>query len=149
MLCCVPFGAPVSHIPSPPSKPREVSFSHGCQGKEKDACSTVTSFGLPWWLSWWRICLSMQEMPVQSLGRETVLGEEVATHSRILAWEMAWTEESGGLQSMGSQRVRLDWATKPKKKEKTSPSRPFGACTSTPVHGYHDDYLSELWGSCA
>lgn len=51
MLCCVPFGAPVSHIPSPPSKPREVSFSHGCQGKEKDACSTVTSFGLPWWLS--------------------------------------------------------------------------------------------------
>ena len=47
-------------------------------------------------------------MGVQSLGQEDPLEEEVATHSSILAWEIAWTEEPGGLQSMGSQRVRLD-----------------------------------------
>ena len=35
----------------------------------------------------------------------------MATHSAILAWETPWTEEPGGLQSMGSQRVRHDWAT--------------------------------------
>ena len=37
--------------------------------------------------------------------------EEMATHSSILAWRIPWTEESGGLQSMGSQRVGLDWVT--------------------------------------
>ena len=35
----------------------------------------------------------------------------MATHSKILAWEIPWTEEPGGLQSVGSQRVRHDWAT--------------------------------------
>ena len=38
-------------------------------------------------------------------------GEEMATHSRILTWEIPWTEEPGGLQSMGSQRVGDDLAT--------------------------------------
>ena len=47
-----------------------------------------------------------QEMQVQSLGWEDLLVEEMATHSSILAWEMPWTEEPGGLQSMGSHRVR-------------------------------------------
>ena len=47
-----------------------------------------------------------QEMQVQSLGQEDPLGEEMATHSSILAWEIPWTEEPGRLQSMGSQRVR-------------------------------------------
>ena len=42
----------------------------------------------------------------QFLGWEDSLGEEMATHSSILAWEIPWTEEPGGLQSMGSQRVR-------------------------------------------
>ena len=37
----------------------------------------------------------------------------MATHSSILAWEIPWTEEPGGLQLMGLQRVRHDWATKP------------------------------------
>ena len=45
---------------------------------------------------------------VQSLGREDPLEKETATHSSILAWEIPWTEEPGGLQSMGSQRVRYD-----------------------------------------
>ena len=48
---------------------------------------------------------AMQEMWVQSLGREDPLEMEMATHSSILAWEILWTEEPGGLWSMGSQRV--------------------------------------------
>ena len=45
----------------------------------------------------------MQEMQVQSLGQEDPLEEETATHCSILAWEISWTEEPGGLQIMGSQ----------------------------------------------
>ena len=44
----------------------------------------------------------IQETWVRSLGQEDPLGEEMATHSIILAWEIPWTEEPGGLQSMGS-----------------------------------------------
>ena len=47
-------------------------------------------------------------MWVQSLGREDPLEEGMATHSSILAWRTLWTEEPGGLQSMGSQRVGQD-----------------------------------------
>ena len=54
----------------------------------------------------------MQEMWAGSLGREDPLEREVATHSSILAWEVPWTEEPGGLQSMGSQRVEHNLATK-------------------------------------
>ena len=49
-----------------------------------------------------------QEMWVQSLSQEDSLEEEMATHSSILAWRIPRTEESGGLQSTGSQRVRHD-----------------------------------------
>ena len=52
-----------------------------------------------------------QETRVQSLGQEDPLEKEMATHSSILAWEIPWTEESGGMQSMGSQRVEHDWET--------------------------------------
>ena len=48
---------------------------------------------------------SGQETRVRSLGQEDPLEEEMATHSSILAWRIPWTEEPGGLQSMGSQRV--------------------------------------------
>ena len=47
---------------------------------------------------------AVQEMWVQSLGWEDPLEKEMATHSSILAWRVAWTEEPGGLQSMGSQK---------------------------------------------
>ena len=47
-------------------------------------------------------------MWVQSLGQEDHLEKEIATHSSILAWRILWTEEPGGLQSMGSQRVGHD-----------------------------------------
>ena len=50
----------------------------------------------------------MHETWVQSLGQENTLEKEVATHSSILAWEIPWMEESGGLWSMGSQRVKYD-----------------------------------------
>ena len=54
----------------------------------------------------------MQEMPVPSLGREDPLEKGMATYPSILAWKVPWTEERGGLQSRGSQRVRHDFATK-------------------------------------
>ena len=48
---------------------------------------------------------AMQETRVQSLGWEDPLEKGMETHSSILTWEIPWTEEPGGLQSMGSQRV--------------------------------------------
>ena len=49
---------------------------------------------------------AMQDMRVQSLGRDNPLEKEMATYSSILAWRIPWTEEPGGLQSMGSQKSR-------------------------------------------
>ena len=70
-------------------------------------CVTQTSLGaqtvkcLPaTWETW-----------VQSRGREDPLEKQMATHSSILAWRILWNEEPGGLQSMGSQRVRHERAT--------------------------------------
>ena len=51
---------------------------------------------------------AIRETQVQSLGWEDPLEKEMATHSSILAWEIPWTEEPGGLQSLGSQRVGHD-----------------------------------------
>ena len=52
--------------------------------------------------------MGQKSMQFQSLGREDPLEKEVATHSSILAWEIPWTEELGGLQSMGLHGVRHD-----------------------------------------
>ena len=52
--------------------------------------------------------LAMQETQVLTLGQEEPLEKGMATHSSILAWRIPWTEELGGLQSMGSQRVGYD-----------------------------------------
>ena len=57
---------------------------------------------------WDGIHLPKLEMLVRSLGQEDLLEKEVATHSRILAWRIPWTEEPAGLQFMGSQRVGHD-----------------------------------------
>ena len=51
---------------------------------------------------------AMQETPVRSLGQEDALEKGVATHSSILAWRIPKTEKLGGLQSMGSQKVKHD-----------------------------------------
>ena len=54
---------------------------------------------------------AMQETRVWSLGQEDPLDKGMATHSSIVTWSTLWTEELGGLQSMGLQRVGHDWAT--------------------------------------
>ena len=54
---------------------------------------------------------AMQETQIRSLGYEDSLEKGMAIHSSILVWRIPWTEEPGGLQSMGWQRVRHDWAT--------------------------------------
>ena len=51
---------------------------------------------------------AVREALVSSLGRKDPLEEEIATHCNILAWDIPWTEEPGGLQSMKSQRVGHD-----------------------------------------
>ena len=56
------------------------------------------------WLSGKEPALPIQETQVLSLGQEDPLGKEMATHSSILAWEIIWTEEPTGLQSMGLQK---------------------------------------------
>ena len=61
---------------------------------------------------------TMQEMQFRSLGWEDPLEKEMATHSSILAWEILWTEEPGGLQSMGLERVGHDLATKQQQRKK-------------------------------
>ena len=70
-------------------------------------------YGLPRCLSGKKIPLSrqeMQEMWVQSLGREDTLERKMATHCSILAWRISWIEEPGRLLSLGLQRVRHDWS---------------------------------------
>ena len=68
--------------------------------------------------SWWFLVAqtvkylpAMQETPIQFLGREDPLEKGMATHSSILAWRILWTEEPGGLQSIGLPRVGHDWMT--------------------------------------
>ena len=51
---------------------------------------------------------AMWEIQVQSLGWDDPLEEDMVTHSSILTWKIPWTEEPGGPQSMGSERVRHD-----------------------------------------
>ena len=63
------------------------------------------SDGLPWWLSG-------KESTWNAGGMEDPLEKEVTSHSSIVIWEIPWTEEPGGLQSMGSQRVGHSLATK-------------------------------------
>ena len=64
------------------------------------------------WASWLaqlvNILPAKQEAPVQSLGQEDPLEKGMATYSSIFAWEISWTEESGGLPSMGLHRVGHD-----------------------------------------
>ena len=62
---------------------------------------------------------AMQETQVRSLGSKNPLEKEMATDSSILAWKIPWTEKSGRLQSVGSQRVGHDLAAKPPPKMHT------------------------------
>ena len=62
---------------------------------------------------------AVQETQIQE-GQEDPLEKAMATHSRILAWKISWTEKPGGLQSKGLQRVGHDLATKPVKRKMKS-----------------------------
>ena len=78
------------------------------QNELVDILSTVTNFlGFPGVLAVKNLPAT-QENLFGSLGREDPLEKGMATHSNILAWRIPWTEEPGGLQSMGSQSVRHD-----------------------------------------
>ena len=61
--------------------------------------------GLLQWLRLVKSLPAMQKAKVQSLGQEDPLEKEMATHYSILAWEIPWTEKTGGLHSTGMQRV--------------------------------------------
>ena len=91
-----------------------ISYAIVCVGHFHD----VNGFYLNTWMYWASLvaqtvkCLpAMQEIRVQSLGREYTLEKEMATHSSTLAWKIPWTEEPCRLQSMGLWRVTHDWAT--------------------------------------
>ena len=96
-----------------------------------------------------RVALVLKNLPayagdakkrwVRSLGQEDPLDEEMATHSRILAWKIIWTEEPGRLQSMGSQRVRHDWIT--------FTHSPCPAYSHSPCQ-FGSDILIIVWASC-
>ena len=73
----------------------------------------ATKFKPPKWLPWWFSGKKLAcQCRVSSLGWEDPLEKEIATHSSVLAWQIPWTEEPSGLQSMGSQRVGHDWPIK-------------------------------------
>ena len=68
---------------------------------------------IPCGTKWQRVHLpgqETQEMQVWSFSQEDPPEERMATHSSILVWRIPWTEEPGGLQSIGSQRVGHDWS---------------------------------------
>ena len=66
--------------------------------------------GLLWWAHTVKSLLAMRETWVRSLGWEDPLEEGMTTHFSALTWRIPWTEEPGGLQSLGSQRVRHTWS---------------------------------------
>ena len=87
-----------------------------CSSVETDSFILVTSYGF---VKFYPVLTSlvaqtvkrlstMRETRVPSLGWEDLLEKEMATHSSTFAWKIPWTEESGRLQSMGSQRVGHD-----------------------------------------
>ena len=94
---------------------------------------------------------TMQETWVPSLGQENPLEKGMATHSSILAWRIPWKEKPGGLQSMGSQRVRHNWAANtshcPKEQEwRTEESETGKQGTPIRVHHYCREPGSHITG---
>ena len=97
------------------------------QGKSRASLVAQTLKNLP----------AVWETQVRSLGQEDPLEKGMATHSSIFAWRIPWTEEPGGLQSMGSQRVTHAWANnthgvKVQSQKPRRANRSLGACLSPP-----------------
>ena len=82
-----------------------------CSGNFEFLSSTSPAFWTSLVAQTVKCLLTMRETWVRYLGQEDPLEKAMATHSSTLAWKIPWTEEPGRLQSMGSQRVRHDWAT--------------------------------------
>ena len=96
----------------------------------------------------------MWEIWVQSLGQEDPLEKGMANHSSIFAWRIPWTEEPGGLQSMGSQRVRHNWATsiffqflffKPPSSKQPKPNHAGFCPASTLLPPLHGSTSGNIW----
>ena len=85
-----------------------------------------------------------QETRVQSLGLEGPLEKEMATHSIILAWEVLWTEEPGGLQFMGSQRAGHNWSNWHARYIKGWTSGTHKTCTNLKDTNEWKSYMKEL-----
>ena len=93
----------------------------------------------------------MQETWVQSLSWEDPLEKEMTTHSSILAWEISWTEQPSGLQSMGLQRVGHDLVTEHQQKlgwafaaHPSAPSIQLVSLNFSPQIWFGDDWLPTL-----
>ena len=88
---------------------------------------------------------AMQETQVWSLGWEDPLEKEMATHSSILAWKIPWTEEPGGLQSKGLQRVKHDWVTGHQQQQAFNIRHSAQAHQYTNAHTQIHTYSSLTW----
>ena len=80
-----------------------------------------------------------QEMRVRSLGQEDPLEEGMATHSSIVSWRISWTEEPGGLGSIGSHRVRHDWST--------HAHRPHKCTFSLTQQSHYRDFIPQIYSA--
>ena len=90
----------------------------------------------------------MQETSVPSLGQEGPLEKGIATHSSILAWRILWTEESGGLESVGWQRVGYGWAANTFKIMEMNvqhPGRRLSSLSNVPRQGHVQLAGKEFW----
>ena len=128
--------------------PCALSLAH-CPGQ----CGPELSMHMPWVVAQMvRILPAMWETRVQSLGWEDTLEKRMANHSIILAWRIPWKEEPGGLQSIGSQRVRHDWVTntftfKRKRRDQSSlsPHIHQGETTWMCIKKVHKPRWEPLW----
>ena len=95
-------------VPKMPNMFSLISSNNQLKVETKQQEGMMEKIRTPYTLIWYRgkasTCNAGEE--VQSLGREDLLEEEMATHSGIPAWEIPWTEKPGGLQSMGLQKSR-------------------------------------------
>ena len=92
---------------------RPVASLHLCnwQPNWDPFASAHLVIGLPWWRRRCSRCLQSRKAEVRLLGWEGRLGKGMAAHSSILTWRISWTEDPGGLQSVGSQKSRTNTFT--------------------------------------
>ena len=115
---------------------------------------------LPQWLRQWRICLQCRRPGVQFLCQEDALQKEMATLSSILAWEIPWIKEPGGLQSMGSKEldttkhlthifwfISLIWIKASRDQDLLPPKKANTLHPSTELHPYSPGVKKQVCGT--